>query len=132
LLGSLVFFALCFGAVFIYFWRKYKKPKLRSDQIQYIKSHWIRVIDSFDMHSNQAVMDADKLLDYSLKCYGYEGTLGEKLKMAKGRFSDLDGVWSAHKLRNTLAHELVELSKDDGRHALKQFKRALNDLGANL
>lgn len=109
-----------------------RRKSLSNEQLQYIKAHWIRIIDSFDSHSEQAVMDADKLLDYALKCYGYEGHLGEKLKVAKGRFSDLDGVWSAHKLRNTLAHELVQLSKDDGRRALRQFKQGLNDLGAKL
>ncbi len=132
LIASLVFFLVCFGAVFFYFWRKFRGRGLRPDQLQYIKAHWIRIIDSFDMHSSQAVMDADKLLDYALKCYGYEGHLGEKLKVAKGHFSDLSGVWSAHKLRNTLAHEFKQLAKDEGRAALRQFKQALNDLGAKL
>ena len=132
LFASLVFFFVCFAAVAFYFWKKFTTKKFSSEQLQYMKAHWIRIIDSFDMYSNQGVMDADKLLDYALKCYGYEGTLGDKLKIAKSRFSDLNGVWSAHKLRNTLAHELVKVSKEDGRRALKQFKQALNDLGANL
>lgn len=130
-IGIILFFLVSAG-IFFYFWRKFKKKGLRPDQLQYIKAHWIRIIDSFDMHSSQAIMDADKLLDYALKCYGYEGHLGEKLKVAKGHFSDLNGVWNAHKLRNTLAHEFKQLSKDEGRSALRQFKQALNDLGAKL
>ena len=130
-IGIIIFFVAS-AAIFFYFWKKYRRKGLRPDQLQYIKAHWIRIIDSFDSHSHQAVMDADKLLDYVLKCYGYEGHLGEKLKVAKGHFSDLDGVWSAHKLRNTLAHEFKQLSQDEGRRALRQFKQALNDLGAKL
>lgn len=129
--GIIIFFVAS-AAIFFYFWKKFKGRGLKPDQLQYVKAHWIRIIDSFDMHSQQAVMDADKLLDYVLKCYGYEGNLGEKLKVAKGHFSDLNGVWSAHKLRNTVAHELVQLNKDDARRALRQFKQALNDLGAKL
>lgn len=129
--GIIIFFVAS-AAIFFYFWKKFRGRGLKPDQLQYIKAHWIRIIDSFDMHSQQAVMDADKLLDYVLKCYGYEGNLGEKLKVAKGHFSDLNGVWSAHKLRNTVAHELVQLNKDDARRALRQFKQALNDLGAKL
>ncbi len=129
--GIIIFFVAS-AAIFFYFWKKFRGRGLKPDQLQYVKAHWIRIIDSFDMHSQQAVMDADKLLDYVLKCYGYEGNLGEKLKVAKGHFSDLNGVWSAHKLRNTVAHELVQLHKDDARRALRQFKQALNDLGAKL
>jgi len=129
--GIIIFFVAS-AAIFFYFWKKFRGRGLKPDQLQYVKAHWIRIIDSFDMHSQQAVMDADKLLDYVLKCYGYEGNLGEKLKVAKGHFSDLNGVWSAHKLRNTVAHELVQLNKDDARRALRQFKQALNDLGAKL
>ncbi len=130
-IGIIIFFVAS-AAIFFYFWKKFRRRGLKPDQLQYVKAHWIRIIDSFDMHSQQAVMDADKLLDYVLKCYGYEGNLGEKLKVAKGHFSDLNGVWSAHKLRNTVAHELVQLHKDDARRALRQFKQALNDLGAKL
>lgn len=128
----LVFIFLIFAFGFFVLWKRSRRKRLSGEQLQYIQSHWIRIIDAFKSHPNQSVMDADKLLDYALKCYGYEGPLGEKLKKAKGHFSDLNGVWSAHKLRNTLAHELVHVSDDVSRKALSQFKRALNDLGANL
>ena len=106
--------------------------KLGPKELQYIQSHWIRIIDSFDAHPAQAVMDADKLLDYLLGKHGFVGSLGEKLKKAGPRFSDLDGAWRAHKLRNRAAHELGNLDKRATQEALKQFKKGLNDLGGKL
>ena len=102
-------------------------------EMEYIRSHWIRIIDTFGGNTVSAILDADKLLDYALGKKGYMiGSIGEKLKKAGPRFSDLNGVWRAHKFRNRLAHELTEVNKEEAKDALKQFKRALNDLGANL
>ncbi len=76
------------------------------------------------------VIEADKILDEALKMLGYDGSLGEKLKKAGPRFSDIDGLWSAHKLRNRLAHELNAKPSDaEVRTALTAFKRGLKDLG---
>ena len=109
-------------------WRK----KMGSKELQYIRSYWIRIIDSFNGCPSQAVIDADKLLDYALGKHGFEGSLGEKLKKAGPRFSDLDSVWRAHKLRNKFAHELSNIDKGAAKAALQNFKKALNDLGAKL
>jgi len=80
----------------------------------------------------QAVIEADKLLDYVLKGKKFRGeTLGERLKAAREAFSDNDGVWYAHKLRNRLVHEAeYEAMAYELRDALKHFERALKDLGA--
>ena len=103
-----------------------------SKDLYYIQAHWVKIIDSFKAHPKHAILDADKLLDYALKKKGYQGTLGEKLKKSKSRFSDLNGVWFAHKLRNKVAHELDEININEAKRALKHFKKALNDLGAKL
>ncbi len=78
------------------------------------------------------VLNADKLLDEALKCRGAKGaSFGERLKNSKELFSDLNGVWTAHKLRNQIAHESgVQVSYSQARTALQQFRRALKDLGA--
>ena len=76
------------------------------------------------------VMEADKVLDQALGVLGYSGSLGEKLKVAGPRFSDLDGLWAAHKLRNRLAHETgMEVSDEQAMNALRVFRRALTDVG---
>lgn len=83
-----------------------------------------------DKDLKRAVMEADKLLDLLLTKKGYGGPLGEKLKRKGELFSDLNGVWTAHKLRNRLAHELhADVSNYEAAAALKSFKKAYRDLG---
>jgi hypothetical protein len=79
-----------------------------------------------------AVSEADKLLDYALKQSGVRGeTMGERLKQSGGRFSDINAIWSAHKLRNTLAHEAeFDLVPSVAKEAIASFRRGLQDLGA--
>lgn len=92
------------------------------------RSHWKRIMNDRDLR--HAIMDADKLLDLGLKGKRYEGSLGEKLKQSGSLFSDLNGVWAAHKLRNRLAHEMdAKLSKSEAQRALRHFERAFKDLG---
>ncbi|MDA1061107.1 MAG: hypothetical protein O3B47_04935 [bacterium] len=126
----LIFFALTFVLMLWVFIKTRTSKKFSSGDQKYIKSHWSRIVNGDDL--KHSVMDADKLLDYALKAKGFEGSLGEKLKLAGPRFSDLNGIWSAHKLRNRIAHEMGDISKGDGERALKSFRRALHDLGAKL
>jgi hypothetical protein len=79
-----------------------------------------------------AVLNADKLLDMALKEKGIRGeTMGERMKNAGDIFRDKNGVWSAHKLRNRIAHESdAVVGYNDARYALACFKKALKDLGA--
>ena len=47
------------------------------------------------------VIEADKLLDKALMEIGVPGkTMGDRLKRSGGRFTDVNAVWRAHKLRN--------------------------------
>ncbi len=132
IVALLVFLACDFTLLVYVFFKKHGRKKLAQKSLNYIRSHWMRIIDSFDHDPKHAILDADKLLDYALSCHGFQGSVGEKMKKAKSRFNYLDGVWKAHKLRNRIAHEIFELSKSEAKVALKEFKRALNDLGAKL
>lgn len=78
------------------------------------------------------IINADKLLDKAMTEMGLAGkTMGEKLKRSGDRFSDINAVWRAHKLRNALAHEDdLEISYKQAQHALAIYKQALKDLGA--
>jgi hypothetical protein len=82
--------------------------------------------------SHLAVLNADKLLDQALRERGVRGeTMGERMKTAKDTWSNANAVWTAHKLRNQIAHESdVQVSYDDARRALAGFKQALKDIGA--
>ncbi len=79
-----------------------------------------------------AVMNADKLLDHALRDRGVKGqTMGDRMKFAKDRWSNRNALWTAHKLRNRIAHEPdVRVKYDEARYALAAFKQALKDLGA--
>lgn len=79
-----------------------------------------------------AVLAADKLLDQALRERGYAGeTMGERLKRASSSLSNRNAAWSAHKLRNQIAHESdIQVSYEAARTALAGFKRALKDVGA--
>lgn len=77
------------------------------------------------------LIHADKILDEALRLLGYEGSLGDKLKKAGPRFSDLNGIWWAHKLRNKAVHDLATTPTDtEIERALSHYHRALTDLGA--
>jgi hypothetical protein len=79
-----------------------------------------------------AVINADKLVDEALKKRKYKGkTMGERMVSAQRDFSDNDGVWFAHKLRNRLVHETdIRLKEPDVKKALVGLRQALKDLGA--
>lgn len=107
-----------------------RKRLSATDQKKYAE-YWRTV--SSDTNYSRAVINADKLLDKLLAKKGYGGSLGEKLKKAGKLFGDLDGVWSAHKLRNRIAHEMEgEVSPREAKTALKQFERAFRDLGLQI
>ena len=78
------------------------------------------------------IIEADKLLDKAMIEMGIPGkTMGDRLKKAGTRFSNLNAVWRAHKLRNAIAHESgFEVSYKQAFNALTIFKQALKDLGA--
>ncbi len=78
------------------------------------------------------VINADKLLDKAMHEMGIPGkTMGERLKKAGDKFTDLNAVWRAHKLRNALAHETnLEITYKQAYNALMIYKQALKDLGA--
>lgn len=78
------------------------------------------------------VLNADKLLDQALRERGLKGqTMAERMKSGATLFSNRNNLWTAHKLRNRIAHETdVRVSYDDARYALSYFKQALKDVGA--
>ena len=79
-----------------------------------------------------AVINGDKLLDKAMIEIGIPGkTMGDRLKRGGGRFTDLNAVWRAHKLRNAIAHETdLEIGYKQAANALTVYKQALKDLGA--
>ena len=80
----------------------------------------------------QAINEADKLLDHVMRQQGARGdTMADRLRSVQDLFSDRDSVWRAHKIRNSLAHDVgYDLVASQAQEALNDFHRALTDLGA--
>lgn len=107
--------------------------KLNASHQQFIKKQWKNITEEGFGNVHTAILDADKLLGYVLELRGYTGSVGEQLKKSGGLFGSIDRVWSAHKVRNQIAHEIgVNISDKEGKQVLNTFKKALNDLGAKL
>jgi hypothetical protein len=57
--------------------------------------------------------------------------MGERMVKAQRLFTDNDGVWFAHKLRNKIdADPTIKLKESEVKQALVGFRQALKDLGA--
>lgn len=78
------------------------------------------------------ILNADKLLDQALRQRGISGqTMGERMKTANNMWSNANSIWTAHKIRNRIAHETdVSVRFEDVRRALAAYKQGLKDLGA--
>ena len=82
---------------------------------------------------SMTIINGDKLLDKALCEMGVPGrTMGDRLKkVGKEKFTQLNAVWHAHKLRNQIAHEQdFQPTYAQAKHALETYKQALKDLGA--
>ncbi len=109
-------------------------PKLDQEQYQI---DFLTIQNSLQKENpssySMAIIRGDKLLDKALCEIGTPGrTMGDRLKkVGKERFTELNSVWHAHKLRNQIAHEPdFEPSFAQASHALETYKQALKDLGA--
>jgi hypothetical protein len=76
-----------------------------------------------------SLIEADKLLDFVLKQKKVNGeTLGERLKNSQNLYSrdDYNNIWTAHKLRNELVHEID--SKISDNHIKNQTNNLLKSI----
>ena len=133
---QLIFFAsavILIGGVLLYVITFMHHGLKELDQEKY-RLKWLEIenkISPNDLMTYQfAVLNADKLLDEALREKGIRGeTMGHRLNNAV--FSDRQSVWSAHKLRNRIAHETnVKVDIITAKKALASFKQALKDTGA--
>jgi hypothetical protein len=99
-----------------------KKPKgkrgISNEDKNYVRgkrNEIERLINSDnDIEVKHAVMEADKLVDHILKLKGYAGeSFADRLRAAE-KFIDrntYESLWYAHKIRNQIAHDNAEISK---------------------
>ena len=126
LICAAIFVAIDVLIVLYVMWRRMRRKILQKDILE-IQSVWKEIIRQKDM--KHAILDADKLLDHALYLYGYKGNLGNKLKKAESRFRHINHVWSAHKIRNNIAHQInYNVDEKTYRTAMLAFKEAFMDL----
>lgn len=103
------------------------KPRVNKARFQ---SVWKKI--EAEENYSAAVIKADALLDEALQAARIKGgTTGERLNNAAGFLRDVNSAWDAHKLRNKIAHESnATPTAMECQRALRQFKKALKDLGA--
>lgn len=120
------------GVVYLAFATK-RGPIL--DQTKY-QTHWLEIEHSVQKDNSAswqlAIMNADKLLDQALRERRFSGkTMGERMKAAQSTWKNANHVWSAHKIRNQLAHETnANVNYELTLRALAAYRQGLKDLGA--
>ncbi len=107
------------------------RKKWSPADLKFYRENWNRIMQNQD--GRYRLMEADKLLDHMLKIKGLQGSLGDKLKKQADSFSDINGLWQAHKLRNKLAHELdAKINSREIDSAMSSFRRAFGDIGLHF
>jgi hypothetical protein len=108
----------------------------RAMDIDKYRSRWLSIETRLKRDDENSyvvcIMEADKLLDQALRDRGLAGnTMAERMKQCQGKWTNGNGVWAAHKLRNRLAHETdVKVDYERTRQALVAYKQGLKDMGA--
>ena len=130
--GVLVIFfiSLIFRKIFY----KFARPDLVGYSRKEIQSRWKEIEDLMeqktDMSYRLAIIEADKLLDHTLKALGFAGSdMGQRLRSATYRHEKLRKAWYGHKLRNQIVHEAsFQVTYWQAKDAMKSFYTALKEL----
>ena len=104
-----------------------KRQKLFQKKIQKFLEKIIKIPE---LHYNQKILEYDKILDMCLyEKLGSQGkncTTGGKMKKFGKKFTNENDIWSAHKIRNTIAHQIgFQASEKKFREAEKIFLREI-------
>lgn len=122
---------LLVGLASFYTIRKRQTYDLKIDQFQ-TKWQELQKMLSDKTKWKTAVDAADHLLDEALRKKHIRGkSMGERLVHAQRLFTNNDGVWFGHKLRNRVESEPdMKLKEADVKDALVGIRQGLKDLGA--
>jgi hypothetical protein len=135
---AIIFFfsaILIFGGLLFIFVSMAKNSPRELDVEKY-RSRWLSIETALSRNNEGSytlcVLNADKLLDQALRDRGIAGnTMAERMKGCQGKWTNGNGLWAAHKVRNRLAHETdATIDYERARQALVAYKQGLKDLGA--
>jgi hypothetical protein len=118
------------AAVIFVFWRR--RPRQLKTEFYQGKWQELQKLLRDKSKWTDAILDADHLLETALKKKHIKGrNMGERLVSAQRMFTDNDGVWFGHKLRNKIdADPATKLKESEVKQALFGIRQALKDLGA--
>ena len=117
--------------------RKYRQGNSERVDTSVVPTKWAEIKAMMNAggpaNYKQSIMEADKLVDLVLKSKVSGSTMGERLKNSQNLFSKetYNSLWTAHKIRNRLAHEAdFEGLSSDAQLAVRNFEKALKELRA--
>lgn len=91
---------IALGALML--WKMRRRGLSASDK-SILQNSWKKAAAQSDPH--RRLLDADNVVCDLLGRLGYTGSMGDRLKKAGPRIRNLQALWTAHKLRNRIAHE---------------------------
>lgn len=124
---SIVSFLMIIG---FFMTRSPKRKSWNKDVLSKLHELTILSSNADPVFVKNAIMEADKLLDFALERNLVQGdTLGEKLGKAQNVFThkeNLEKAWNGHKVRNSLAHDI------NFRADTKRLREAFSELSAGI
>ena len=133
----ILFLVIAIILIFIVNFLKKLKRKQRTEKKlkDKVKTDWLEILDiskkEGDIYKKMAIIEADKLLDNTLKRMGTPGsTMAQRLKYITQKYPKLKPVWEAHKIRNLISHESnFELYKRTSSKCMYLYENAFKVLG---
>lgn len=133
----ILFLVIAIILIFIVnFLKKLKRQKRTEKKLKdKVKTDWLEILaiskKEGEIYKKMAIIEADKLLDNTLKRMGTPGsTMAQRLKYITQKYPKLKTVWEAHKIRNLISHESnFELYKKTSAKCMYLYEDAFKVLG---
>lgn len=119
---AIIIVIILFGVI-VTFVSSTTKKHLKKDKKSYYEKEIQKV--STLPSPTERIMRYDMIMHHILKDYGYSGTVGDQLKAKPRMMSNLNVIWSLHKLRNKLAHDMGTVSVDLLEKKAQEFEKAV-------
>ncbi len=100
------------------------------------QNRWKKIMDKAKSGQERdykfAIIEADDFLQQLLESKGFKGDdFGALVRSAKKNVSNVDGLVSAHELRNSIVYDSdYKLDNEDAQRALAEFEKAVRNLSA--